>query len=250
MRYAILSDIHANLEALSVVLDHAARSQVERYLCLGDVVGYGADPSACLERLDAVQAVTVAGNHDWACIGKLDPRWFNDAARRAVLWTRDQLGFTELDALRRLPLTATDGPMTLVHGTLRHPERFEYMIDLAQAIESLRICDTPFCLVGHTHTPCVLEYDGSSDRITRSLFKPEELAHVPLPQGGAKRCVLNPGSVGQPRDGDPRAAYAILDTADHSFSIVRLPYDLAETQRKIRAAGLPGFLADRLAMGR
>ncbi len=251
MRYAVLSDIHGNLEALSSVLDDAAGNHIERYACLGDVVGYGADPEACLARLLALPGTTVAGNHDWAVVGKLPVGWFNDAARRAVVWTRDRLGFAELDALRRLPLMATDGPCTLVHATLSHPDRFEYLIDLAQAVDMAKSCRTRFCLTGHTHLPMLFEYDLGREQLGRMLTSPEELASVQL-AGADNRVhyVINPGSIGQPRDGDPRASYAILDDAASTFALRRVSYDIATAQRKIRAAGLPGFLADRLAVGR
>ena len=251
MRYAVLSDIHANLEAFAAVLDALAAERIDRVLCLGDVVGYGADPSACLARLAACPAVSVGGNHDLACIGKLDLGWFNDLARASLVWTRDQLGFLELDQLRRLPLTATEGPCSLVHGTLRHPQRFEYLVDLAQAIESLSMCRTLFCLAGHTHVPCFLEYDRNARRLTRILTRSEELAEARFEADADRfRYLLNPGSVGQPRDGDPRASAAILDLAAGTVRLLRVPYDVAGAQRKIQAAGLPGFLADRLAAGR
>ena len=140
MRYAILSDVHGNLEALTAVLDHLAGQRIDRYLGLGDFVGYGADPEACLSRLQAMSLTAVCGNHEWACLGKLDARWFNDSARRAILWTRDQLGFSDLDYLRRLPLTTTDGPCTLVHGTLHHPDRFEYLVEMGQAVDAVKHC--------------------------------------------------------------------------------------------------------------
>jgi diadenosine tetraphosphatase ApaH/serine/threonine PP2A family protein phosphatase len=251
MRYAVLSDIHANLEALTAVMEALAASRIDRYLCLGDVVGYGADPSACVERLQQVEALIVGGNHDHACVGKLPLGWFNDAARTALEWTRDQLSFTDLDALRRWPLKATEEPLTLVHGTLRHPERFEYMVDVAQAVDTMHICPTLLCLVGHTHLACVIEYDRTQRRLMRILTTTEELSDVSFqdePQ--TRRYIVNPGSVGQPRDGDPRAGYAILDTDRKQISIRRVPYDIARAQRKIRDAGLPAFLADRLAAGR
>ena len=176
----MLSDIHGNLEALRAVLSDLAARRVDRLLCLGDTIGYGADPDACLSILQASQAVCVAGNHEWACIGKLDDRWFNDAARRAVEWTRDRLGFMELDWLRRLPLVAADGPCTLVHGTLKHPERFEYLVDLAQAVDAARMCDTRYCLIGHTHVPTVIEYDRQQGRVGRVLGTAQELTDVSL----------------------------------------------------------------------
>ena len=251
MRYAVLSDIHGNLEALSAVLGALAAERIDRYLCLGDVVGYGADPAACLARLDACQAVMVGGNHDVACVGKLDLQWFNDAARAALVWTRDQLSVSDLDRLRRLPLTETVGPFTLVHGTLRHPERFEYLVDLAQALDTLSACRTPFCLIGHTHLPCFIEYDRIQRRLVRVLTGPQELAAVAFAREAADRCYLvNPGSVGQPRDGDPRASIAVIDEERAELSVKRVAYDVAAAQHKIRRAGLPEFLADRLAAGR
>jgi len=251
MRYAVLSDIHANLEALSAVMEFLASQRIDRYLCLGDMMGYGADPSACLARLKACDAVLVGGNHDLACVGKFDLQWFNDAAKAAILWTRDQLSFEELNDLRRLLLTETVGPCTLVHGTLRHPERFEYLVDVAQAIDTMRICSTALCLVGHTHIPCVIEYQRPARRLTRILTATSDLTDVVFEdRDPSLRFLLNPGSVGQPRDGDPRASVAVIDTDRKRASIHRMPYDVALAQRKIRDAGLPGFLADRLAMGR
>jgi predicted phosphodiesterase len=251
MRYAVLSDIHGNLEALTAVMDRLASEPVDQCLCLGDVMGYGADPAACLERLQACGAVVVAGNHDVACVGKLDLGWFNEAAKAAVMWTRDQLSFTELDCLRRFPLTTTVGPFTLVHGTLRHPERFEYLVDVAQAVDTMVACRTLMCLVGHTHLPCIVEYDRTHRRLTRILTGSDEVGSVTYhDDADTWRYVVNPGSVGQPRDGDPRACYAIVDTARKHVTVHRVSYDVASAQRKIRQAGLPDFLAERLAVGR
>ena len=251
MRYAVLSDIHGNLEALTAVLEALASERIDRYLCLGDVMGYGADPVACLARLQTCDAVIVAGNHDVACVGKLDLAWFNEAARAAVLWTRDRLSVTDLDALRRLPLTTTLDPFTLVHGTLRHPERFEYLVDIAQAVDTAGVCRTLMCLMGHTHLPCCLEYDRIHRRFVRILTTAEELARVEFSDDAqSMRYIVNPGSVGQPRDGDPRASCAVIDTTLKELSIHRVAYDIAAAQRKIREAGLPEFLADRLAVGR
>jgi len=251
MRYAVLSDIHSNLEALTAVMDSLASEGIDRYLCLGDVVGYGAEPAACLARLQECDPVIVGGNHDLACIGKLDPHWFNEAARAAVLWTRDQLSFTDLDYLRRLPLKTTEGPLTLVHGTLNYPERFEYLVDVAQAVDSMMSCRTLMCLVGHTHLPVLIEYDRTSHRITRLLTTAEELADVTFHDDAQQmRYLINPGSVGQPRDGDARASFAVIDMDRKRMSICRVAYDVATAQRKIRQAGLPEFLADRLAVGR
>lgn len=251
MRYAILSDIHSNLEALSAVLEHLASQRIDRYIVLGDLVGYGADPEACLERLQACGATSVCGNHDWACLGKFDVNWFNEAARRAILWTRDRLSFSDLDFLRRLPLVTSEGSLTLVHGTLHRPERFDYLVDWAQAVDTVKTCQTMICLVGHTHVPFVFEYDLAQERVSRLLTLPHELAEVRLADDATRvRYVINPGSVGQPRDGDSRASCAILDTESAQLSIQRLGYDVPSAQAKIRKARLPEFLAERLAVGR
>ncbi len=251
MRYAILSDIHSNLEALSAVLSDLATQRIDRYLCLGDLVGYGADPARCLARLQGIGAVSVCGNHDWACVGKVDVRSFNSLARQAVEWTRDRLSVGELDLLRRLSPVLTEGPLTLVHGTLKSPERFEYLVDLAQAVETVTLCRTPYCAVGHTHVPLYFEYDLDRQRIGRVVSKEAELRAIVLPPASSNmRCVVNPGSIGQPRDGDPRACVAILDEEQRSYTVRHVPYDIPSAQRKILEAGLPPFLAERLAVGR
>jgi len=251
MRYAILSDIHSNLEALSAVLEFLAMQRIDRYVCLGDLVGYGADPELCLARLQGIEALCVAGNHDLACVGKFELRRMNSFAREAVIWTRDRLGFAELDSLRQLPLTRTEEPLTMVHGTLRDPERFTYLVDAAEAVDTIKLCRTPYCLVGHTHLPMVVEYDLHRQRFSRLLTAADELRQVRLAEDQEKlRTLINPGSVGQPRDGDPRASCAVFDAEALTVSIHRIPYDVATAQRKILEAHLPTFLAERLALGR
>lgn len=248
MRYAVLGDIHSNWEALEAVLAEAARAEVQRYLCVGDIVGYGADPTACLKQVRGLPLTVVAGNHDWACVGKVDADWFNRYARSAVEWTRERLSFTDLAFLRSLRAKHEEKPLTLVHGTLRCPEKFDYLFDVAQALETALISKTPLCFVGHTHYPFVAEVDPRVPAVRRLLNAPEEVQHVTLDLEGAKY-VINPGSVGQPRDGDPRASFAVLDTEGRWVDILRVPYDIATAQRKIREAGLPPMLADRLAVG-
>ena len=250
MRYAVLADIHSNLEALTAVLERLATERIDRYLCVGDAIGYGADPVACLERLQQCQAVMVAGNHELGCLGTLELEWFHEAARAAVVWTREQLSFADLDLLRRLPLTATESLLTLVHATLRHPRRFEYLVDIAHAVDTMAICPTLMCVTGHTHVPLFIEYDLGARRLGRVVADARGLAGVSWDEEPSRRYLLNPGSVGQPRDGDPRASCAVIDTQRHTMSLHRIAYDIATAQRKIRAANLPAFLADRLALGR
>lgn len=250
MRYALLSDIHGNLEALTAVLDFLASQKIDQYLCLGDTVGYGAEPAACLDKLIALKAVIVAGNHDQACIGKLNAEWFHEAARAALMWTRDQLGFAYLDALRRFPLIEQTGAVTLVHATLQHPERFTYLIDVGQAIETLRRCRTLFCCAGHTHIPWMVEYNRQQNRVER-ILSGAELSGVAFQDDvETMRYLVNPGSVGQPRDGDPKASIGILDLKAKRFSLHRVAYDVAKAQEKIRKARLPSFFAERLSLGR
>lgn len=251
MRYAVLSDIHSNGEALTAVLDFLSGQKIDAYLCLGDIIGYGADPIACLKRLKALNAVMVAGNHEYACIGRLDDQAFNLWARDALRWTRDQLGILDLDTLRRLPLTTVHGPFTLVHSALHHPERFTYLTDPGRIVETLGMCRTLFCLAGHTHVPCVAEYDFSKRRLMRMITQAAELDRIAfVNDSGLYRYYVNPGSVGQPRDGDPRASVAVIDAASCSIQLHRVPYAVSATQEKIRRAGLPAFLADRLSLGR
>ncbi len=250
MRYAILSDLHGNLEALDAMLAHLATQRINRYCCLGDLVGYGADPKACLARMHGCEAICVCGNHEWGAFGKLRLEWFNETARQALVWTRKQLDFRDLDAIRRLPLVTTDGPLTLVHGTLKAPEQFEYLTDVGQALDTLRVCRTPICAVGNTHVPFLLEYDRAQGRVGRVLSAPPDLVEVRLSIQEHMRYVINPGSVGQPRDGDPRASCAIVDTDVSTMWLHRVRYDIAAAQAKIRQAHLPAFVADRLALGR
>lgn len=250
MRYALLSDIHGNLEALTAVLDFLGPQKIDQVLCLGDTVGYGADPAACLARLTQVRAVIVAGNHDQACIGKLNPEWFHEAARAAIIWTRDQLSFADLDVLRRFPLIEQSGAVTLVHATLQHHERFTYLVDVGQAIETLRRCRTLFCCAGHTHIPWMVEYNRQQSRVER-ILSGAELSSVAFQDNPeTMRYLINPGSVGQPRDGDPKASVGILDMKAKHFSLHRVAYDIAKTQAKIRQARLPVFFAERLSLGR
>lgn len=251
MRYAILSDIHANLEALTAVLEVLSKEHIDRYLCLGDTVGYGADPSSCLQKLEGLSALTVAGNHDQACIGKFDLDWFHPPARAAILWTREQLGFLELDWLRRLHLTETEGLFTLVHANLRHPQRFEYLVEIGRVVDTLHICSTLFCLTGHTHVPLVVAYDPTQRRVLEIREEAAALERIPfITEQTHTRYLVNPGSVGQPRDGDPRSSVAIMDDEEKTISIRRISYDVQKAQSKIRQAHLPEFFADRLALGR
>lgn len=237
-RVGLLSDVHANLVALEAVL--ADLGTVDRLWLTGDTVGYGPDPSDVLALLRARGAVMVAGNHDLAVATGEGIGLFNPHAAAAVRLHRAWLTAEERDQLASLPLTLSAEGFTLFHGSLRDPV-WEYVLSAAQALATLRLSPTPYCCNGHTHVPAL--FVGAGEQVTRTSF----VADRPLPLEG--RMLVNPGSVGQPRDGDPRAAYAILDTDAATITFRRTAYDVRETQRGIRARGLPEFLADRLAVG-
>ena len=240
MRYAVLSDIHGNLEALDAVLAHAA-SRADAVLALGDVVGYGADPQACLERVAERAQTVVAGNHEHGAVGLLDPAWFNDRARLALEWTRQRLGADHLAWLRARPLLAEMDDATLVHASPFQPGEWDYLMSAEDGYEVFGAFTTRLCFVGHSHCPAVWSV-GSSGRDHKPGAR-----EIALEAG--RRYLINVGSVGQPRDGDPRAAYAVWDVDGRRVTVERVPYDLATTRRKILRAGLPRFLADRLPIG-
>ena len=242
MRVLIVSDIHSNIEALDAVISDAGnRGGFDRIWCLGDMVGYGPDPSRTISRLREFDLVAVAGNHDYAAAGVIDAADFNGAAFAAIRWTADQLEDDEKRFLSGLPMVSLQSPFTLVHGSLRAPIE-EYLLHPSQAEATLQLLTTPYCLVGHSHYP----------------FLCREMAPVPmflpLPEGtpsplGDVRCIINPGSVGQPRDRDTRASYAVFDNELPAIEHYRVAYDIAATQDKMRRAGLPSYLSERLAYG-
>lgn len=239
MRALIVGDIHSNLEAFRAVLDDAVRrGGFDRVWCLGDVVGYGPDPVACVALLRRHEHLCVAGNHDRAAIGWLDTRDFNPHAAAACRWTSSRLRPEDVAYLSRLPETVSEGDVTLVHGSLRRPIG-EYLLSEEAARATFELLDTPYCFVGHSHVPRLYRETGEGE----SLREGEPLAL------GVERLIVNPGAVGQPRDGDPRAAYVIYDDASRTLSFRRVAYDVAATQEKMRRAGLPSRLVERLSVG-
>lgn len=243
MHYAIIADIHANLSAFTVVLDDIQRrGGASELWCLGDVVGYGPDPHGCIELLRHYKFLCVAGNHDWAAIGKIDTATFNPDAAAACLWTARQLGPEDKACLEGLPERVEVADFTLVHGSPREPI-WEYLVTEEQAGENEAYFDTRFCLVGHSHVPLVFELMDDSTWVGRWLADGETLVL------GGRRLIINPGGVGQPRDGDPRAAYAIYDDETGTVSVYRVAYNIEATQARMKACGLPPRLISRLSHG-
>lgn len=241
MRVLILADVHANLEALNAVLLDAGPFDV--IWSLGDIVGYGPEPNECIERLLQFEHVAIAGNHDWGVLGKLDLYEFNAEARIANLWTREQLTPGSRQFLETLPESLVVEGVTLAHGSPRYPI-WEYLVYPGIACQSFGYFDTSLCFVGHTHVPAIFLEPAESENC-RTLYPTEE-GPVALAE---ERYIINPGSVGQPRDGDPRAAYLILDTAENTIQHRRVAYDVRRTQEKMRAVGLPLRMITRLEYG-
>lgn len=236
---AVISDVHANLEALTAVLNNIDEERIDLILFLGDSIGYGPDPDACLDVLRTRADVLLAGNHDQAAVGLTDVRYFNPYARRAIEWTCERLSSEQKQFLRSLPLTAVQGGMFLVHGTPRLPERWEYLLDEDDARVNFGYFDEQVCFVGHSHIPFIMERTPAGS--IRSL------AHAAALKP-ANRYIINAGSVGQPRDGNPEAAYVIV--RDRKVLIKRTAYDIVKTQKKMRKARLPEYLIERLSLGR
>ncbi len=242
MRYAILGDIHSNLEALNEVLRALKRESIDEYLCIGDIVGYNADPKECLKIARGLCTKIVAGNHDWACVGKFDLEWFRDMAKEAILWTTPLLDDEEKNLLSNLELIYEAGDNTLVHGTLFEPREFHYLENLDYVRRSFQNLKTHILFLGHTHKLVVYIAD-KEDRIDYSWAEKLSL-------DDDLRYIVNVGSVGQPRDSDMRACFCIYDTFKKSIEFKRLEYDFRKTQEKISAAGLPERLAFRLSIGK
>ncbi|MCC6166682.1 MAG: metallophosphoesterase family protein [Caldilineaceae bacterium] len=261
MRVLILSDIHANLVALETVLTNAA-GQYDTVWCLGDVVGYGPCPNECIDLVRARAELCVMGNHDWAVLDRpgINVEDFNPQARQAVLWTREQLtpqNRAYLDSLPHVPLHPPQTDQILItHASPREPV-WEYILTPLIALENFAVFDEPICLVGHTHKPAIYRWRLHSDEPLNGDYRPATVDYL-LPQAGqavylatsaTQRLIVNPGSVGQPRDNDARAAYAILDLENMTWLYERVAYPVELTQSQMRTAGLPKRLIDRLSFG-
>ena len=240
MKYAIIADIHANLEALDAVLKDIKGQACTHYACLGDVVGYNANPKECLDIVRDMDMPCVKGNHDAYCSEEGNTEGFNPYAAEAVNWTRRQLNEEDSRWLRELKYLKLVASFSIVHATLDGPQRWGYVFDRLAAAASFTYQNTAVCFFGHTHVPVAFIRTNEVRGGTYSKFKIEP----------GRKYFINVGSVGQPRDGNPKAAYVVYDLDESSIELRRVDYDIAKAQTKIRKVGLPERLAERLALGR
>jgi predicted phosphodiesterase len=241
VKLGILSDIHANLEALEAVVGALRDKDATRFACCGDIVGYGPDPNLCVEAIRRLRCTCVAGNHDYGAVGKAPIDSFNSVATQALLWTRSRLSESNRLYLENLPLTAEEGSLHFVHSSPSAPEAWEYVLTVRKATAEIECCAGTVCAVGHSHQPLAVErLPGKRARQLR-----EDCFDI-RPDA---RYLINAGSVGQPRDGDPRACCILYDDDKQVMMYIRVPYDIPAVQAKIRAAGLPERLASRLESG-
>ncbi|HMB69025.1 MAG TPA: metallophosphoesterase family protein [bacterium] len=237
---AVISDIHGNLEALEAVLEDTRRESVDQIICLGDVVGYGADPNECLERVRNESVATVLGNHDLAACDLSQAENFNEVARSAIRWTSEALTARNREILASHPYEFVEGDMRYVHASPDDPAAWHYILTEQEAWNAFGACDEPICFVGHSHVPLRVFLRGGRLEVIE-----DDVVDVGLDD----RALINVGSVGQPRDGDWRASYNLFDPVTRRIVARRVEYDIDEASRKIREAGLPEILATRLTVG-
>ena len=242
MRWGIFSDVHSNLEALEAVVKAYKSEEIDIYLCLGDIVGYGANPVECIQETRDIAQIIIAGNHDWAVAGLLSVEYFNDWARQAVLWTQQNIDLVDRNFLASLKLIYKNEDLVLVHGSLNQPEEFNYMTNVFEASRTFALMRKPVCFLGHTHSVGVFIQDkeGSIDYQSEVKLKIKE----------GYQYIVNVGSVGQPRDSNSKASFCIYDSEKQEVLIKRVSYDIKSAKAKIFACGLPPFLAARLSLGR
>src|SRR5512138_734672 len=240
MKYAVIGDIHSNLEAFEVVLQDAKEQKVTHYCCVGDVVGYNANPKECMKIVRDLNMPCVKGNHDEYCSTDETLEGFNPHAAEAVNWTRKQLDDSDKAFLRENKYVRLVASFSMVHATLDGPQRWGYVFDKLAAAASFTYQNTAICFFGHTHVPVAFVRDSMVRGGTYSKFKVD----------AGKKYFVNVGAIGQPRDNNPKAAYVVYDVDEGTVELRRLDYDIAATQKKILEAGLPPRLAERLAFGR
>jgi len=239
VKIGILSDIHSNLEALEAVLDSMKKENVHRILCLGDLVGYGPDPNGCIEKIMDASDVVIAGNHDQGVVGLTPLEHFNENARLAIEWSMETIEPHLQETLAALPTIHEENHFLAVHATPNEPTRWHYLFSEAQIVNNLEAMTLPVCFVGHSHVPVAFVLDPDHEVLI------QEATDVRFREG--RKYLINVGSVGQPRDGDPRAAFGIYE--GDRFNLRRVEYDIASVQKKMRAHQLPLQLIERLSIG-
>ncbi|MBD3380443.1 MAG: metallophosphoesterase [Candidatus Omnitrophica bacterium] len=241
MKYIVFGDVHGNLEAFRAAVDSFPFSGETSLVCLGDTVDYGADPNECMELLDSLDTVCVLGNHDAAAIGKIGTEGFNESARASSMWTMEELKGSWARKIDSLPLEAGLGSFSAVHGSPFRPVEFNYVLSAGEAMDAFASMETRLCFIGHSHVAGIFRLRGERPEI--------------LPAGQIKiekkgKYIINAGSVGQPRDGDPRASYCIFDAGKGTVEFRRIEYDIETARKKILKKGLPPANAERLKSGR
>ena len=242
MRYGILSDIHANLEAYEAVISALKEEQLDKLIIVGDIVGYGADPKECISLTKSLSAGIVCGNHARSAAGFMDVNWFNDYAKKAVLWTQGVLSEEEKQFLREPGLIFKDENIIAVHGSLDNPSDFNYIMGINDAEVTFLKMDKRLCFIGHSHRPMIFAKGN--------MLNIEVIFEQEIRLEKERQYIINIGSVGQPRDGDNRASYAVYDTERQEVSIKRVKYNIRKARDKILEAGLPEIFAYRLSEGR
>ena len=241
MKYGIFGDIHGNIEAFKEVIEVYKKEDIDEYLCVGDVVGYGANPRECIEEIKRLKAETVCGNHDWAAAGIFPLDYFNPAAKTATEWTREKLTSDEKRFLKNLELINDEKDFSVVHGSLYQPELFPYILDIESARRCFSHMKKGLCFIGHSHVPGFFYMEDDVINYSR-----EDLVMIRL----GVRYIIDIGSIGQPRDGNSKAAFCIFDTDKATIETRRVRYDVEAAKNKILDAGLPKALAYRLLEGR
>lgn len=244
MRYAFISDIHANLEALEAVFEDIDSQDISEVICLGDIVGYGANPNECVDLVKRQCPTTLLGNHDAAAVEILSTQHFNIHAKIAIEWTTQNLRRDVKNTLADLPLKSTSNILTLVHATPYEPNMWYYITSLEEAAFNFQFFDTQVCLVGHTHIPIIIVLDDQKE-----LYVHQDIT-IRLNDIPGSRLLVNVGSVGQPRDRNPKSCYGIFDTDTTEFFYRRVAYNLDKTQQKMKKIKMPEFLISRLEDGR
>ncbi|MFA6216347.1 MAG: metallophosphoesterase family protein [Candidatus Omnitrophota bacterium] len=242
MRYGIISDIHSNLEAFQAVLQALRLEHIDEYLCAGDIVGYAADPQACIDIVKDCVRITVAGNHDQASVELFSDFHFNPYAQKAISWTKKNISASGQDFLRSLKLTYQNKDLTLVHGSLACPGDFKYISDPGMLESSFDLMEGNICFLGHTHEAGIFIQDSAGKRAYQKTGSRR------IEKGS--KYIVNVGSIGQPRDSDARASYGIYDTDTRQVTLKRVDYDVHLARKKIIERGLPCFLGDRLLVGK